>query len=81
MPRERVFEKGKGMARIKIDVAQLEFEEGGNTIWIHSPIGATVLRIKTMGKLTTKKGCKNVCSHADIVVNEDIEICLADDAS
>ena len=68
------------MGRIQVPVAQLEFEEGGNTIWIHSPIGATVLRIKTMGKITTQKGCENVCSHADIMVKEDIEICLAEDA-
>ena len=67
------------MARIEVPVALLEFEEGGNTIWIHGPMGATVLRIKTMGKIITEKGCENVCSHADIMVKEDIEICLTDE--
>ncbi len=68
------------MARIKIPVVELEFEEGGNTIWVHNPIGATVLRIKTMGKITTNKECENVCSHSDIIVPDDINICLANDA-
>lgn len=66
------------MMRIRIPVAELEFEEGGNTIWVHSPIGATVLRIKTMGKIVVDKGCQNVCSHSDILVQEDIEMCLVE---
>ena len=62
---------------IQIPVCQLEFAEGGNTLWVHSPIGATVLRIKTTGKINIKSGCENICSHADIIVAGDIEICLA----
>jgi len=32
--------------RNTIHVSQLEFYGGGNTIWVHGPNGATVLRIK-----------------------------------
>lgn len=65
---------------IQIPAAQIEFVEGGNTIWIHGPEGATILRIKTMGKIKVHRKCENVCSHADMIVQDDIEICLADDA-
>lgn len=65
---------------IQIPAAQIEFNEGGNTIWVHSPIGATILRIKTTGKITVDGKCENVCSHSDMVVKEDIHICLSEDA-
>lgn len=69
------------MARIQIPVSMLEFDEGGNTVWIHGPQGATVLRIKTMKKITVgKTDCENICSHSDILVQDGIEFCLAEDA-
>ena len=71
------------MSRIEIPVCMMEFEKDGNTIWIHSPRGATVLRIKTMGKIVTRD-CKNkegAVSHSDIIVQEDIDICLGDDVT
>jgi hypothetical protein len=61
-------------------VALLEFETDGNTIWIHSPTGATVLRIKTMGKIIVSNTCKNSVSHTDVITSHDIIVCLADDA-
>jgi len=66
---------------IKIPAAQVEFDPKGNTIWVHSPMGATILRIKTMGKINVQKGCENVCSHADMIVQGDIDICLSEGAS
>lgn len=68
------------MARIKIPVAELEFDTEGNTIWIHSPNGGTVLRIKTKGKIIINNECENINSHSDIIVNENINFCLTDDA-
>lgn len=65
---------------IQIPAAQVEFSKTGNTIWVHGPIGATILRIKTLGKIITNGECENVCSHSDIVVKDDIDICLSDDA-
>ena len=62
--------------RIEIDVAMLEFDEGGNTIWVHGPNGATVLRIKCTGKLSTKVCATNISAHADLMVNGDIEVCM-----
>jgi hypothetical protein len=64
------------VTRIQIPVAILEFVEGGNTIWVHSPDGATVLRIKTKGRITVDRECSNTVSHADIVVDAPIHICL-----
>ncbi len=54
---------------------EVEFNEGGNTIWVHSPSGATILRIKTTGRINVRSECENVCSHADMIVNGDIEVC------
>lgn len=65
---------------ISIPAAQIQFQEGGNTIWVHSPIGATILRIKATGKIVVDDKCINVCSHSDMAVTGDIHICLADDA-
>lgn len=73
--------KPKGVSKgtmVKIDAALIEFVEGGQTIWVHGPEGATILRIKTMGKITSRSECENVCSHLDIQVQEDINICLVD---
>jgi hypothetical protein len=61
-------------------VALVEFDEGGHTIWVQSPKGATSLRIKCTGKIKVNKACENIVSHSDMIVEGDIEICLADDA-
>ena len=74
------------MSRIAIPVALLEFDEGGNTLWVHSPVGATVLRVKIAGKFqVTGCGDNAVCSHADVTVppgsrDGDVTFCLAKDA-
>lgn len=62
--------------RVLIPAAQIEFVDGGNTIWVHGPDGATVLRIKATGKVVAVRGCTNVCSHSDMVVLGDIEVCV-----
>lgn len=64
---------------IQIPAALIEFVEGGNTIWVHSPEGATILRIKTRGKITVDRECVNICSHSDMIVNDDISICLVEE--
>ncbi len=58
----------------------IQFNENGNTIWIHSPLGGTILRIKTLGKIKVNGDCENICSHSDMIVKENIKICLSDDA-
>lgn len=63
---------------IQIPVAQLEFMDGGTTLWIHNGEGSTVLRIKA-NKVTVKRGCENICAHADITVNGEIEICIPEE--
>jgi hypothetical protein len=60
----------------KIKVTLLEFVEGGNTIWVHSPKGATVLRIKCTGKIHVSRECQNTAAHSDMMVNGDIEMCV-----
>lgn len=62
--------------RVEIEVGLMEFVEGGHTIWIHSPEGGTVLRIKCSGKITVDAACRNNVAHSDIMVDGDIEICV-----
>jgi len=63
--------------RIIIPVYEMEFVNEGNTIWIHSPDGGSVLRIKCSGKIIPDV-CKNSpISHGDILVDGDIHICVA----
>lgn len=63
--------------RYEIAAAQIEFDDGGHTMWVHGLQGATILRIKAAGKISARLGCENVCSHADITVPGDIEVCVA----
>jgi len=66
--------------RIQIPVVQLEYVEGSNTIWIHSPTGGTTLRIKCTGTIKSDQ-CKNSpISHGDLIVQGDIEMCISEDA-
>ncbi len=66
---------------ITIDVAQLEFHEGSNTIWVHNNQGMTVLRIKCSGKIEVDKVCTNLSAHADLNVVGDIHFCIPKGAS
>jgi len=68
------------MTRVSVPVSQLEFDVGGNTIWVHGPQGATVLRIKTRGRITIDEGCENACSHCDAIVTENLNFCVTSDA-
>lgn len=58
-----------------VPVAAVEFDEGGNTIWVQSE-GGTVLRVKCSGRIRVKESCTNIVPHADMNVMGDIEICL-----
>jgi len=66
--------------RIKIPVAQLEFNVGSHTIWICSPEGSTILRLKCTGRISVDKCANSPTSHSDIMVQGDINFCLSDDA-
>ena len=61
--------------RHQIEVALLEFEEGGNTLWVHG-VDGTVLRIKTAGSINVGRGCTNNCPHCDLMIEEDIHFCV-----
>lgn len=58
-----------------IDAGCIEFDEGGTTIWVQSPEGATMLRIKCK-KIVVKSSCENSVAHADIMIDGEIEICV-----
>lgn len=61
-------------ARVQLEAVGLEFDEGGNTIWIHGP-GGTLLRIKCSGRITVT-ACSAPTAHADVMVDGDIAFCL-----
>jgi hypothetical protein len=61
-----------------IPVGAIEFREGGNTLWIHSSQGGTVLRLKTLnGSITSKRCQSSPVSHGDAIIQGDLEICIA----
>lgn len=67
--------------RIQIPVALIEFNVESNTIWIQSPLGGTTMRIKCSGKINVDKCSNSPLSHTDILVNGDIDFCLAEDVA
>lgn len=70
------FEQGE---RLQIKAAVLEFNVGGNTIWVQSPEGGTIFRIKCSGKITTEQCQNSPVSHSDIIVEGDIHFCVSKD--
>lgn len=64
---------------IQIDVALMEFKEGGKAIWIHNRKGQTVLRIQCTGEIKIHPGCCNTCAHADLNVSGNIDVCIPDE--
>lgn len=65
--------------RILIEASCIEFVNGGNTIWVQSPQGGTILRIKCSGSIITEE-CKNSpISHGDLLYDGDINICVSND--
>ena len=60
--------------RIQLEAVGLEFNDGGNTIWIHGP-GGTLLRVKCTGTIAAKS-CSAPAAHADVIVDGDIEFCV-----
>lgn len=74
--------------RRAIDVRELEFEEGGRTIWVHGDFG-TVLRIQLpQGTQITTEKCRDgaLSSHMDLTVSELADVrpavfCLGEDVS
>jgi hypothetical protein len=62
------------MARIQLEAVGLEFEENGNTIWVHG-LGGTLLRIKCLGRIVVES-CSAPGAHADVTVAGDIKFCV-----
>jgi len=64
------------MPRIKIPVAELEFERSGQTLWVHGPDGGTVLRIKCTGQIVVSLCQNSPTAHSDLMVQGDVSICV-----
>ena len=65
---------------VKIPVSFLEFNVDGNTIWIHDRRGGTAFRIKTKGKIKIDVCNNSPLSHGDLIVDQDIDICISENA-
>lgn len=66
--------------RVYIPVTVLEFESTGNTLWLQSPAGATIMRIKSEAGFALEKCQISPTSHFDLCVPGPISICLSTDA-
>lgn len=67
--------------RINIPSSMIEFNVGGNTIWVQSPDGATTMRIKCTGTIKVDQCTNSPVSHVDLMLDGDINFCLSKDAS
>lgn len=67
--------KSKISGRITVPVAVMEFDVGGNTIWVQS-INGTVLRLKITGSISVEVCGDNPCSHLDVTVRDSVTVCL-----
>lgn len=66
--------------RVQIPVSQIEYIEGGQTLWIHGPQGSTILRIK-VGCIESDTCQDGMPSHADLTaMQNDLRFCLGDEA-
>lgn len=65
---------------VSIPVGAIEFVNGGNTLWVQSPLGGTTLRIKCTGKINIDSCDTSPLSHCDLIVEGDINFCLSKDA-
>lgn len=72
----KLFMRSPTGRRHNIEACEIEFYEGGNTIWVHSPLGATVLRIQCTGRIEVRKACENPVAHADMQVQGNIDVCV-----
>lgn len=63
------------MPRVVVPALAIEFEEGGDTLWVQG-LGGTLLRIKTSGKITSEDCPTSPFSHGDVAINQNINICL-----
>ena len=69
------FEQGE---RIQIGADMVEFNVGGNTIWVQSKKG-TVMRIKCTGTIKVDACTTNQSLHSDVILNGDINFCISND--
>lgn len=66
--------------KIVIPVSTLEFAPGGKAIWINGRQGNAILRIGTFGKINVEQSSTSPNSHADIMLADDINFCISQDA-
>lgn len=66
---------------IRLPVAEIQFMDGGNTLWVHAPDGSTTLRIKTTGKFKATWCKDSPVSHGDMLITGDQVICIGTEAA
>lgn len=65
---------------ITLPACQIQFTDGGNTLWVHAPDGSTTLRIKTTGKFSMEYCGVSPTSHGDMLIEGDHVICIGTEA-
>ncbi len=71
--------KTEERARYCIDVLCVEFDAGGNTLWVQGRNG-TVLRVKMTGTIKVDECPESLSgSHADLIGQGDLRFCVGND--
>lgn len=63
--------------RIHIPASEVEIAVGGDTIWVHSPLGVTILRIKTTKEISFLQSDIAVCTTCDVLTDSQVIVSLA----
>lgn len=63
--------------RVRIPATEIEIVVGGDTIWVHSPQGTTILRVKTTKEISFMQSDLAVCTTCDVLSNNQIVVSLA----
>ena len=59
----------------RVYLGECELSWSDDTLWLNSSSG-NVLRIVARNRIVTKPLCTNIVAHADMIVDDPIEICV-----
>ncbi|MBC9909102.1 hypothetical protein [Chitinophaga varians] len=65
---------------IRIPAWSVDFIPGESTIWVVSPTGDSIIRIKTPGKIEVESCLVGPSSNFNIVLKENIKFCISEDS-
>lgn len=76
MSKRPIIKKGD---RVTVPAAQIEFVQGGDTLWIHGPDGSTILRLTGLNaacRFTATRCATSPVPHGDGILAGPLTLCI-----